>query len=63
VLILALAAAAAAAPSIKVTAIVPVVPMALAVVAIIAFGPETRRRSLEQITAGETGTAAASAIG
>jgi hypothetical protein len=36
-----------------VTAALGVVPMALAIIAIIAFGPETRHKQLELITAEE----------
>jgi putative MFS transporter len=50
VLVLALAVAAFAAPSIRLTALFGAVPMALAVVTLIAFGPETRRKQLEHIT-------------
>ena len=50
VLILALVVVAVAAPSIRVTAAIGAVPMVLAVVAIAAFGPETRFKPLEQIT-------------
>jgi putative MFS transporter len=53
VLILALVVAAVAAPSVRVTAALGVVPMALAIIAIIAFGPETRHKQLELITAEE----------
>jgi MFS transporter, putative metabolite:H+ symporter len=49
VLILALAAFAVTAPSIRVTALVATVPMLLALPALILYGPETNRRSLEQI--------------
>ncbi|MES9535760.1 MFS transporter [Actinomadura sp. NPDC000600] len=52
VLILALAVVAFAAPSIRMTAAVGAVPMLLAVVVLALFGPETRHRRLEQITAG-----------
>ncbi|MCA1706150.1 MAG: MFS transporter [Actinobacteria bacterium] len=55
VLILALVVVAIAAPSVRVTAAVGVVPMALAVVALIVFGPETRHKQLERITAEELG--------
>lgn len=53
VLVLALVVAAVAAPSVRITAALGVVPMALAVVALIAFGPETRNKQLERITAEE----------
>jgi putative MFS transporter len=50
VLILALAATAFAAPSVASTAVIALVPMALALVVIIRYGPETSRRTLEQIS-------------
>jgi MFS transporter, putative metabolite:H+ symporter len=50
VLILALVVVAVAAPSIRVTAAIAAVPLVLAVVTMIAFGPETRLKPLEQIT-------------
>jgi MFS transporter, putative metabolite:H+ symporter len=53
VLILALVVAAVAAPSVRVTAALGVVPMAAAVIALILFGPETRHKQLERITAEE----------
>ncbi|MFL6110435.1 MAG: MFS transporter [Catenulispora sp.] len=53
VLILALVVVAVAAPSVRLTALYAVVPMALATVALILFGPETRHRQLESITAEE----------
>jgi putative MFS transporter len=53
VLILALVVIAVAAPSIRVTAALAALPMALAIVALLAFGPETRHKRLEQITAEE----------
>lgn len=53
VLILALVVTAVAVPSVRVTAAIGVVPMALAAVALIAFGPETRHKQLERITAEE----------
>ncbi|WP_433514365.1 MFS transporter [Nonomuraea sp. CA-143628] len=53
VLILALVVTAVAIPSVRVTAAVGVVPMALAMIALIAFGPETRHKQLELITAEE----------
>jgi putative MFS transporter len=40
-----------AAPSIAVTALIGAVPMALAAVAVVRWGVETRTRSLEEITA------------
>ncbi|RJO72523.1 MFS transporter [Nocardia panacis] len=51
VLILAAAVAAFAAPSIRFTAAVGVAPLALAVGALAIYGPETRQRQLEHITA------------
>lgn len=53
VLILALVVAAVAAPSVRVTAALGVIPMALAVIALVVFGPETRHKQLERITAEE----------
>ncbi|WP_191094392.1 MFS transporter [Nocardia colli] len=53
VLILAAAVTAIAAPSIRLSAAIGVVPMALAFLALTIFGPETRHRSLEQITAAQ----------
>jgi putative MFS transporter len=50
VLILVLVATAVAAPSVRVTAAFGVIPMALAVVALVFFGPETRHKQLERIT-------------
>ena len=51
VLIIALVVAAVAPPSIAVTALLGGVPMALAAVAVLFFGVETRKRRLEEITA------------
>ncbi|MBF6331916.1 MFS transporter [Nocardia transvalensis] len=51
VLILAAAVAAITAPSIRTTAALGMLPMALAVCALATYGPETGRQSLEQITA------------
>lgn len=51
VLILTLVVAAVAAPSVRMTAAVGVIPMGLAAIAVIVFGPETRHKQLEQITA------------
>jgi putative MFS transporter len=42
-----------AAPSIATTTLVGGIPMALAAIAMIIFGVETRKRSLEEITAQE----------
>ncbi len=53
VLILTLAVIAFAAPSIRLTAAFAAVPLLLAVIALAAFGPETRQRRLEDITAEE----------
>jgi MFS transporter, putative metabolite:H+ symporter len=50
VLILAMAVVGFVAPSIRLTAIYGVVPMVLATLAIVIFGPETRRKRLERIT-------------
>jgi putative MFS transporter len=50
VLILALVVAAVAAPSVQVTATLGAVPMVLAVIVLIFFGPETRQKQLERIT-------------
>jgi MFS transporter, putative metabolite:H+ symporter len=50
VLIIALVAASVAAPSIAVTALLGALPMAVAAVAVVALGVETRRRRLEEIT-------------
>ncbi|ORV82175.1 hypothetical protein AWC12_00805 [Mycolicibacterium iranicum] len=55
VLVLTLAAAAVASPSIRVTAALGVVPMLLAVIALVKFGPETRNMRLEGITDVELG--------
>lgn len=53
VLILALVVVAVAAPSIRITALIGLLPMALAIVTIVSFGPETRFKQLEQITVEE----------
>lgn len=50
VLILALAATAFTTPSIATVTVIALVPMGLAVIAIAAFGPETYRRTLEEIS-------------
>jgi putative MFS transporter len=70
VLILTLVITAVAVPSVRVTAAVGVIPMALALIALIAFGPETRHKQLERITAEELlssadrpGTSRAAAVG
>lgn len=51
--ILILVVAAVAAPSVRITAILGLLPMALALVVLVLFGPETRHRQLESITAEE----------
>ena len=56
VAILALVLIAFAAPSIPLTAALGAIPMAGAVIAIAVFGPETRHKRLEQITAEELST-------
>lgn len=53
VAILCLVLVAFAAPSIRMTAALGAVPMAAAVIVLIAFGPETRHKALEEITAEE----------
>lgn len=53
VVILALVVAAFTAPSVRTTAIIGFVPMALAFIGLLIFGPETRRKQLESITAEE----------
>jgi MFS transporter, putative metabolite:H+ symporter len=55
VVIIALVAIAVAPPSIADTALIGAVPMALAAVAVALFGPETRKRQLEEITAEQLG--------
>jgi putative MFS transporter len=55
VLILAAVAAAFAAPSISVTALLGAIPVAVAIVLLVVFGVETRKRTLESITAEELG--------
>ena len=59
VLILAAVAAKVTAPSISVTALLGAIPMLAAIVLIIRFGVETRKRNLEAITAEELGGHAA----
>ncbi|MGH9149299.1 MAG: MFS transporter, partial [Acidimicrobiales bacterium] len=59
VLVLAVVAAALAAPSISVTALLGAIPITVAIVLIILFGVETRKKGLEQITAEELAGAAA----
>jgi putative MFS transporter len=56
VLIIALVVLAVAPPSIAGTALIGAVPLALAALAVALFGPETRRRQLEEITAEQLGT-------
>jgi putative MFS transporter len=53
VLILATVAAAIAAPSIAATAVIGAIPLTLAIVALIVFGVETKKKQLERITAEE----------
>jgi putative MFS transporter len=55
VLILGLVVAAVAVPSVRITAMLGVVPMALAILVLLFFGPETRNKRLEVITAEELG--------
>ena len=55
VLILAAVAAAVAAPSITATALLGAIPIIAAIVLLVAFGVETRRKGLETITAEELG--------
>ncbi|HVZ49712.1 MAG TPA: MFS transporter [Gemmatimonadaceae bacterium] len=61
VLIITLVVLAVAAPSIRVTAMVGAVPMALGALAVAVFGVETRHRRLEEITAEEMGVPTAAA--
>ncbi|HKC81548.1 MAG TPA: MFS transporter [Gemmatimonadaceae bacterium] len=56
VVIIALVALAVAPPSIADTALIGALPMALAALAVALFGPETRKRQLEDITAEQLGT-------
>src|SRR5439155_26512747 len=51
VMILAIVAAAIAAPSIAATAMYGAIPLCLAIVAMVVFGIETKRKQLERITA------------
>jgi putative MFS transporter len=53
VMILAIVAAAIAAPSIRVTALYGAIPLVLAIVAMMVFGVETKKKQLERITAEE----------
>ena len=53
VMILAIVAAAIAAPSIRATALFGAIPLTLAIVALIVFGVETKKKQLERITAEE----------
>jgi putative MFS transporter len=55
VVIIALVAIAVAPPSIADTALIGAIPMALAAMAVALFGPETRKRQLEDITAEQLG--------
>ena len=59
VLILGAVAAAFAAPSISLTALIGAVPVGVAIVVLMVFGVETRKRTLESITAEELGGTAA----
>jgi putative MFS transporter len=61
VLIITLVVLAVATPSIRVTALVGAVPMALGALAVAVFGVETRHRRLEEITAEEMGVPTAAA--
>ena len=54
-LVLVPVAASIAIPSVKATAMLGALPLALAVIAVVIFGPETRRKRLERITAEEVG--------
>jgi putative MFS transporter len=56
-LIIALVVLAVAPPSIASTALIGALPLALAAVAVALFGPETRKRGLEEITAEQLGAA------
>lgn len=60
VLVIGVVAAALTPPTIAGTALIGAIPMALAALAALLFGVETRRRRLEDITAGEFGQAAPS---
>jgi putative MFS transporter len=53
VTILATVAAAIAAPSIRVTAMIGIIPLVLAMTALVVFGVETKKKQLERITAEE----------
>lgn len=59
VIIIALTAAAIATPSIRTTALLAMIPLLLAVGAIVLFGIETTRRRLDEISAGEQQVATA----
>jgi len=61
VVIIALVAVSVAAPSIADTALMGALPMALAAIAVALFGPETRNRQLEEITAEQLGVLEAKA--
>lgn len=63
VLILALAATELTSPSIRYTAVIATIPMLLALPALILYGPETHRRSLEQIKVGRHDRAVATPAG
>jgi putative MFS transporter len=62
VLIIALVAIAVAPPSIADTALIGALPMALAAGAVAIFGPETRKRHLEEITAEQFGAQSKTAL-
>jgi putative MFS transporter len=62
VVIIALVAVSVAAPSIADTALMGALPMALAAGAVALFGPETRNRQLEEITAEQLGAPEARAV-
>jgi len=55
VLVIAIVAAAVATPTIAATALIGAIPMALAALAVLYFGVETRKRRLEEITAEQFG--------
>jgi len=62
VLIIALVAIAVAPPSIADTALIGAIPMALAAGSVALFGPETRKRQLEEITAEQLGAQSKTAL-
>jgi len=57
VVVIAMVAAAVTTPSIAAASAIGAVPMAAAAIAVLAFGVETRKRRLEEITAEELGAA------